>query len=224
MTWAPSVRLRRQWAALSPGKLAAPFAFAMALLFGAAAQAQQFDYSAVLASQGRINGPVNAGGIVWQCNAKYCTTRGPWPVPGVKSCNALAMIVGPLTSYGYKGRMLSPSDMATCNGKQTTAAKPAIVPVNPLGALLQNLGGNNQPGLPGSSPPPSPLPGFGQQAAIAGTGSATIRTMTLTVTGTAFLPNTVRTAAIQASGTDAGWPPLHVTIRTVPLSVTGPAP
>ena len=214
MTWAPNVSLRRQWAARSPGKLAAPIAFAMALLFGAAAQAQQFDYSAVLASQGRINGPVNAGGIVWQCNAKYCTTRGPWPVPGVKSCNALATIVGPLASYGYKGRMLSPSDMASCNGNQTATAYPApansqplpgqqpkpanqsAAAINPLGALFQNLANANNGknssngGSSGSSTPPAnstPPPGTSASSSSA-PGPLTIRTAAFTVTGTGALP------------------------------------
>src|SRR5690242_3814232 len=108
MTRAPNFRRRRLAAAFAH---VSPALAALAMiLLASAAQAQQFDYSAVIAGQGRVNGPVNAGGIVWQCNPKYCTTRGPWPVPGVKSCNALAKIVGPLASYGYQGRMLSPND------------------------------------------------------------------------------------------------------------------
>ena len=127
--------------------LSQPYAFSQwVTIFRANAEAQQFDYSAVLAGQGKVNGPVNAGGIVWQCNVKYCTTRGPWPVPGVKSCNALATIVGQLASYGYKGHMLSPNDMATCNGKQATTAQGSsaqgtpVNPANPLAALAQIVG------------------------------------------------------------------------------------
>ena len=160
MTRAPNSRRRRLAAAFLH---ASPALAALAVLFvlAGAAQAQQFDYSAVIAGQGRVNGPVNAGGIVWQCNPKYCTTRGPWPVPGVKSCNALAKIVGPLASYGYQGRMLSPGDMATCNGNQTATtyqapansnhpsgqqpqpANQSAAAINPLGALFQNLANAN---------------------------------------------------------------------------------
>ena len=233
MTRAPNVNLRRHGARVCPGKLAAAFAFAMALFFSAGAQAQQYDYSAVLAGQGRIMGPVNAGGIVWQCNAKYCTTRGPWPVPGVKSCNALAMIVGQLASYGYKGHILSPNDMATCNGKQTTAnsqplpgqqARPANLSpaaINPLGALFQNLananGGNaksnngaNNSSASGSSSGSSTPPASTPAPSTGASGPVSIRTVELTATGTGFLaarlpftPLRIRTMGLQVTGTGA---------------------
>ena len=188
--------------------------------------AQQFDYAAVLTGPARITGPVNAAGIQWQCNAKYCTTRGPWPVPGVKACNALAAQVGPLASYGYKGRQLSAADLAVCNGgnpPQTAATQ--TTPVNPLGALFQNLGANAKPGVPAAAglPPPGPLPGFSQQQAIVTTGIS-IRTATLTVTGTgalasslAFTPVTIRTTPLQVTG--MAFSP--ITIRTPTLTVTG---
>ncbi|HEX3064659.1 MAG TPA: hypothetical protein VHQ39_04225 [Dongiaceae bacterium] len=237
MTWAPNASLCRQWVALAPGKVAAYFAFAIALLFSPGAQAQQFDYSAVIAGQGHVNGPVNAGGIVWQCNAKYCTTRGPWPVPGVKSCNALAMIVGQLASYGHKGRMLSPGDMATCNGKQAAATQAAHtqgVPanlINPFAALLPGLAGLGANTAPGAAPGQTPAtPSFSQQAAIAGTPPGPIRTPTLTVTGTgslipttptvsSFTPVTVRTSQLRVTGTT--FYPITVRTRTLTVSGTG---
>lgn len=212
MTRAPGIGNRRV-SAVSHGRLAA--LVLVALFLSATAEAQQFDYSAVLAYPGHINGPVNAGGIVWQCNTKYCTTRGPWPVPGIKSCNALAAIVGQLASYGYKGRMLSPNDMATCNGRQANAtnqapansqtqpgqqsANQSSAAINPLGALFQNLananGGNsgngnsNNSGSSGSStPPPGSTPPASTPAPSASpSGPVTIRTAELTATGTGVL-------------------------------------
>jgi hypothetical protein len=189
-------------------------------------RAQQFDYAAVLAGPARITGPVNAAGIPWQCNAKYCATRGPWPVPGIKACNALAAQVGPLASYGYKGRQLSAADLATCNGgKAPQATATQTTPINPLGALFQNLGANAKPGTPAAAglPPPGPLPGFSQQQAAATTGIS-IRTPTLTVTGTgalatslAFTPVTIRTISLQVTG--MAFSP--IAIRTPILTVTG---
>jgi len=235
MTRAPGVGNRR-FTAVSRGKLAA--LILVALFLSGRAEAQQFDYSAVLAGQGRINGPVNAGGIVWQCNAKYCTTRGPWPVPGVKSCNALAAIVGQLASYGYKGRMLPPNDMAICNGRQATAtnqapansqtqpgqqpqpANQSAAAINPLGALFQNLananGGNsgnaisNNSGSSGSpTPPPSSTPPSPSAPASTSAPSG---------------PVTIRTADFAVTGTgaiDAPFVFTPVNIRTVDFHVTG---
>ena len=216
----------RRLTAISHGKLVA--VILVALFLNANAEAQQFDYSAVLAGQGKVNGPVNAGGIVWQCNVKYCTTRGPWPVPGVKSCNALATIVGQLASYGYKGHMLSPNDMATCNGKQATTAQGSsaqgtpVNPANPLAALLPGLAGlgtKPPPGaLPSSSTPPTP------STRDVGTAGVSFRTVTLSVTGTGvlattvpFAPVTVHTTAFRVTGT-AFYP---VTVHTIELRATG---
>ena len=243
MTWAPRVSLRRQWAALSPGKLAAPFAFATVLLFSAGAQAQQFDYSAVLAGQGRINGPVNAGGIVWQCNAKYCTTRGPWPVPGVKSCNALAAIVGQLASYGYKGHMLSANDMANCNGRQATAtnqgpanmqtqpgqqpqpANQSSAAINPLAALLQNMANANG----GNSGTANSNNGVNNSNAAGGSsGNSTPPSSTPSASTPApstgvSVPVSIRTADLTATGTGSltlsSFAP--TTVHTKSLRVTG---
>lgn len=230
MTRAPGIGNRRV-TAFASGKATALILFA--LLLSGRAEAQQFDYAAVLAYPGHINCPVNAGGIVWQCNTKYCTTRGPWPVPGVKSCNALAAIVGQLASYGYKGRMLSANDMAACNGKQASAANQApansqgqpgqqsqpanqsAAAINPLGALFQNLpnsnGGNSGNGNSNNSASNSNASGGSSGSSTPApsastTGAISVRTAALTVTGT---------GALAATGSGA------VTIHTKSLRVTG---
>ena len=240
MIRAPGIGNRRL-AAISRGELAA--FILVGLFLSAKAEAQQFDYSAVLAYPGHINGPVNAGGIVWQCNVKYCTTRGLWPVPGVKSCNALAAIVGQLASYGYKGRMLSPNDMATCNGRQATATNQAptnsqplpgqqpqpgnqsSAAINPLGALFQNLananGGNSGNGNSNNNANNSSGSSGSSGSSTPPPGSTPPASTPATATSG---PVTIRTVAFAVTGTgviDAPFVFSPLNIRTVEFHVTG---
>jgi photosystem II stability/assembly factor-like uncharacterized protein len=141
--------------------VAAAIASSLAALLGVATVAAgDLDYVAVLGAPAAQQGALDAGGIRWVCKASLCATRGPWPVPDVKSCGALARLVGAVRSYGYKGRMLSPADVALCNklggadgraiaeraiaepsGKAAGAGPPSLAPgaggLAPLGAVPQ---------------------------------------------------------------------------------------
>lgn len=79
---------------------------------------QDFAYDAYTVSVARIQGKVEASGITWQCLATRCTTRGPWRLPGVPGCSALALQVGAIRSYGSGATsMLSAPQLAECNSR-----------------------------------------------------------------------------------------------------------
>lgn len=78
-------------------------------------QAMQWEYTAVVENRGVRQGVVEANGIRWTCGGDRCTTRGPWPSPGVAACAALARQVGRLTSYGRPGQQLAATELEQCN-------------------------------------------------------------------------------------------------------------
>ncbi|KAA3626860.1 MAG: hypothetical protein DWQ09_14840 [Proteobacteria bacterium] len=78
----------------------------------------RYTYTAQIRTAVRPSNPVVAGGISWQCTGSWCTASGPWLVPSVESCRALAEIVGAITAYGRPGRTLSAADLARCNATQ----------------------------------------------------------------------------------------------------------
>lgn len=86
----------------------------------------QFQYVAETLDVVRRAGPVTAAGITWHCKDRSCTVTGPWPVPGIAACQALAAAVGPLRSYGHSSRYLAPAELEQCNhGQQSSAPKPS---------------------------------------------------------------------------------------------------
>jgi hypothetical protein len=200
-----------------------------------------FLYTATLKTTSRIQGKVIASGITWVCQGSACTTSGPWPVPGVSACAALAQQVGEITAYGYPGNQLSAADLATCNKGVAAPQLQLKVPV-----ILTQPKSGAQP--PAPKPAPSqqqPQPQPQQQAktppAPAGTAASgpfvpkTVRTETLRITGTGALPRTdfgpftpqsLRTTTLTITGTgefprtDFGtFSPKAV--RTDPLTITG---
>lgn len=95
-----------------------------------------YSYTATTAAPPRTQGVVTASGIRWQCTPRGCTTAGPWAVPGVAACQALAREVGQITSYGHPGRQLSAKDLASCNqGLVAGAAAPAGQASRPVAPL-----------------------------------------------------------------------------------------
>jgi len=78
--------------------------------------ATQYNYVATTkAKVAAEQGPVKAGSLTWQCKGNQCRNSGPRPTPGVDACKALAQKVGQIASYGYKGKLLSKEQLATCN-------------------------------------------------------------------------------------------------------------
>jgi hypothetical protein len=183
----------------------------------------QYDYAATLAAIAKMQGAVVASGITWQCQGTRCTTRGPWPAPGVGGCAALAKLVGAVTAYGRPGAQLSPADLASCNqGVQSEAVAPklSVAPLAPANTA------------PPASPPPADTPGpKSTPPPSTRSGPVSVRTAALQVTGTGalaplppFKPKSVRTATLQVTGSGAAavsgtFPPK--VIRTAPLSATG---
>jgi hypothetical protein len=93
-------------------------------------------YTAVTEGAPRTQGTVNASGIPWQCGAKHCTATGPWPVPGLGSCKALAKVVGRIRSYGHPARQLSAQDLEACNqGVGTSSNAATATPAKPVTAV-----------------------------------------------------------------------------------------
>jgi hypothetical protein len=77
--------------------------------------ADTYAYTATTVAKPNKQGVVTASSIQWNCTASGCTTKGPWPVPGVGACKALAQQVGAVKAYGHPGRQLSAADLARCN-------------------------------------------------------------------------------------------------------------
>jgi putative metal-binding protein len=90
-----------------------------------------FVYTANTVSKPARLGAVVASGITWNCDANGCTTKGPWPVPGLGACRALAALVGPVKSYGHPGMQLSAAQLESCNGGPAKAmtATPLSQPI-----------------------------------------------------------------------------------------------
>lgn len=83
-------------------------------------QVGQYLYEARTNEPARTQGNVVTASITWACQGNVCSTRGPWPRPGVPACHALALQVGVITSYGRSGAMLTPAQLAECNAGVAT--------------------------------------------------------------------------------------------------------
>ena len=127
---------------------------AVGLLYAepAATAAETYQYSADTTAPARRQGMVSAAGINWNCQGPRCTTSGPWATPSVDACRALAREVGPVRSYGHKGRMLTAGELQQCN---------AGVPTGPTSGLATSVTGGLRPvapppGAPATKPPGTP--------------------------------------------------------------------
>lgn len=81
-----------------------------------------YEYRAEVSGPARRQGSVKAGGIDWKCSGARCTTAGPWPVPSVEACRALAREVGVITRYGHAKRELTAEELQRCNSGVASAA------------------------------------------------------------------------------------------------------
>lgn len=123
-----------------------------------------YDYRATTREKVGKSGVVTSGDRIWQCGGTQCTSRGPWPIPDVVSCQSLAGQVGEITSYGYAGKQLNPNQLSQCN-----SAVRAVTPITPTPRLSSENTPSRvkspvQPALPGSVPLPAPMqqrPGSG---------------------------------------------------------------
>lgn len=84
-----------------------------------------FDYTATLRNPVSKDGPVAAANLTWDCRGKVCTTRNPWPTPGVSACAALAGRVGIIESYGHPRSVLTADQLQSCNRSAVNALKSA---------------------------------------------------------------------------------------------------
>ncbi|HEX7043552.1 MAG TPA: hypothetical protein VF203_02950 [Burkholderiales bacterium] len=101
---------------------------------GQAPVAATYEYRADVSGTARRQGAVKAGGINWNCSGAYCTTAGPWPVPSVEACHALAEQVGFIKRYGHATRQLTPAQLKSCNAKPAaTTAKAKTPPAAMIG-------------------------------------------------------------------------------------------
>ncbi|HXI87520.1 MAG TPA: hypothetical protein VNH64_08675 [Parvularculaceae bacterium] len=216
-----------------PAIVAALIVLTAASPSGAAAT---YNYTASLKYDTLVAGKVVALSIAWDCAGKVCTTSGPWPVPGVGACAALAEKVGEIVAYGYAKIQLSANQLAQCNAnaaKQPPAKTLLLKPQTNLAApkkalpiippLQKTPSAPAKPGAQGGEPAGEPANGAFTPK--------TVRTETLTVTGTGalaplppFTPVNLRTKTLTVTGTGslAALPPFTpVNIRTTPLTVTG---
>lgn len=57
-------------------------------------------------------------GAVWRCKADICRSTQVKSLPPLRSCKRLARELGTITSFGYRGEVLSETDLAACNPVQ----------------------------------------------------------------------------------------------------------
>lgn len=107
-------------------------ALATTTAFGA-----DYAYTATTVGSPKKQGAVMASKITWNCNATGCKTTGPWPTPGVGACRALAVLVGPIRSYGHPGAQLSAADLENCNRGLTGGAAQAAASNKPATPAAQ---------------------------------------------------------------------------------------
>jgi hypothetical protein len=111
-------------------------------VIGAPSFGAEYAYTATTVVKPAKQGAVVASKITWNCNASGCTTRGPWAVPAVGSCRALAVLVGPIKSYGHPGTQLSAAELESCNrglaaaagqsaSSASAPARPSVAPGGP---------------------------------------------------------------------------------------------
>ena len=77
---------------------------------------RQYDYIATTKAKRAKRQDVQAGSLTWDClQGNQCRIRGPWPIPSVGACRALAKQVGFIQRYGHAGRYLSKAELNKCN-------------------------------------------------------------------------------------------------------------
>jgi len=54
-------------------------------------------------------------GAAWRCKADVCRSPQVKALPPLRSCKRLARELGPVTSFGYRGVVLSDAQLADCN-------------------------------------------------------------------------------------------------------------
>ncbi len=185
---APSRKLPCRWS----GVVLSVLVMTPAALFAASASSPtsatkapvNYRYVAETQSAADKQGSVTASGIRWQCAKARCTTRGPWPKPGVAACKALADQVGRIKSYGHGGAKLSAAQLAQCNAgltsAQATLAAPRTgAPARPITAAPLK-GPRQAQGGPQPEPPTRPgvppriVPNAAMSPATPGVGSGAI--------------------------------------------------
>ena len=94
-----------------------PIVVALLLCISLQARAASYDYTAVTKNKSaNAQGPVQAGSLTWQCTGgNTCRISGPWPVPGLGACRALAKMIGPIDSYGHPKKILTSDQIDQCN-------------------------------------------------------------------------------------------------------------
>ena len=174
--------------------------------------AETFVYTAALKSPSNIQGSVVASGISWQCKGNVCSTRGPWPKPGVSACAALANQVGEVAAYGYPSHQLSATELQSCNAGIRPARIPGLAPKF-----------TNTPAVPPATP--RHLPVILPRKLKDTFAPKVVRTIQLAVTGTVHRVRTIQ-LTVTGTGASSGPPPpappfTAKVVRTIELTLTG---
>ncbi len=110
------------------------------------AQGATYNYTATTKNKSaKAEGSVHAGGLTWQCSGgNSCRISGPWLVPGVGSCHALAKVIGPIASYGHPGQYLSSKQIAQCNkgvvvSKSSSASNASLAATESLSTRVSKV-------------------------------------------------------------------------------------
>jgi hypothetical protein len=186
------------------------------------AHAATYSYIAETGVPAKKQGAVMAAGVFWNCGGSQCTTSGPWAVPGVGACAALAQQIGNIKSYGHSQKKLSAPELAQCNAGVADAkpSAPSSNAPNPSAKskIPDNVPPTSKPVAPpekGSAPDtntPAKSGGFlpkdqTSSKSSARSGPAAFTTESLTITGTgvlagrgAFTPRTFTVEGLAVTG------------------------
>ena len=90
----------------------------------AAAESKVYSYRVELAETAKKT-QVRAGGVIWECRARYCIAAARGGNVSVKGCRELADQVGKVVSYRSEIKHLAKEQLEACNAVLAAAATPA---------------------------------------------------------------------------------------------------
>lgn len=91
--------------------------------FSAAAATTSYSYRVELAGTA-IKSRAHAGGVDWECRARYCVASAPGGNVSVRGCRELASQVGRVVSYRSEIKQLASDQIDECNAAVASAKAP----------------------------------------------------------------------------------------------------
>jgi hypothetical protein len=125
--------------AIRPALFAGPVVAALISAGFAAAETKTYSYRVELAETAKKK-QVHAGGVVWECRARYCIAAARGGNVSVRGCRELASQVGRVVSYRSEIKRLEGEQIDACNtvlAAGGNAKSSATTPVSATGPAKQ---------------------------------------------------------------------------------------